>query len=65
MRSFFSMLWNWAKGLFNKIFHKTDPDDPEGPYIDRPRDPNDIVCYYGCPNSNKAKKLQLQKTLYR
>ncbi|MBQ7689037.1 MAG: hypothetical protein IJT27_07460 [Clostridia bacterium] len=26
---------------------------------------NDVVCYYGCPNSNKAAKLQLSKTLYR
>ena len=26
---------------------------------------DDIVVYYGCPNSKKAKKLQLDKNLYR
>ena len=26
---------------------------------------NPIVFYYGCPNSKKAQKLQLGKTVYR
>ena len=25
----------------------------------------EVVCYYGCPNSKKAQKLQLRKTTYR
>ncbi|MBQ6021278.1 MAG: hypothetical protein IJL26_13985 [Clostridia bacterium] len=28
-------------------------------------DPETVVCYYGCPNSKKAEKLQLGKKLYR
>ncbi|MBQ7638256.1 MAG: hypothetical protein IJS90_05105 [Clostridia bacterium] len=24
-----------------------------------------VVVYYGCPNSNKARKLQLNKTIYK
>ena len=35
-------------------------DDP-----DAPADPSEVVCYYGCPNSKKAQKLQLNKTLYK
>ena len=27
--------------------------------------PGEVVCYYGCPNSKKAQKLQLSKTTYR
>ena len=26
---------------------------------------DDVVCYYGCPNSSKAKELQLSKKIYR
>jgi len=33
-------------------------DDPEDP---SPVDPGEVVCYYGCPNSKKAKQLQLNK----
>lgn len=33
-----------------------------GPVIVEPdTEPGEVVCYYGCPNSNKAKKLQLEK----
>ena len=35
-------------------------DDPEDP-----ADPSEVVCYYGCPNSKKAQKLQLNKTRYK
>ena len=24
-------------------------------------DPRDIICYYGCPNSNRVKKLNITK----
>ena len=27
--------------------------------------PGEVICYYGCPNSKKAQKLQLNKTVYR
>lgn len=40
-----------------------EPDDPDDP--DAPLDPGEVVCYYGCPNSKKAQKLQLNKTLYQ
>ena len=25
----------------------------------------EVVCYYGCPNSRKARRLQLNKRLYK
>lgn len=47
------------KELFAKIltFIKTLFDKVEKPG-------NEIVDYYGCPNSNKAKKLQLESKLW-
>ena len=27
--------------------------------------PGEVICYYGCPNSKKAQKLQLNKKAYR
>ena len=72
MRSFFTLILSWAKKIFNYIIGKLNPSepDPEDPIQLNPiptdiDDPSEIVCYYGCPNSNKAKKLQLGKTLYR
>ncbi|MBQ6065718.1 MAG: hypothetical protein IJK89_02765 [Clostridia bacterium] len=65
MRSIFAFI----KSIFTKIldFFRirgvgpviVDPDEPS------PFDPGEVVCYYGCPNSKKAKKLQLNKKLYR
>ncbi len=36
-----------------------------GPVIIDEPPGNEVVCYYGCPNSKKAQKLQLNKTLYK
>ena len=56
----FKSLWQKFISLFRK---KKDDDINEDPVIDRP--PDDIVCYYGCPNSDKAKKLQTGRKAYR
>ncbi len=64
MRSFFTMILDWIKRTINKIFKKDVPEI-DSPEIGRPDDPGDIVCYYGCPNSNRAKKLQLGRELYK
>ncbi|MBQ6165459.1 MAG: hypothetical protein IJK23_13390 [Clostridia bacterium] len=36
----------------------------EDPGHDLP-DPGEVICYYGCPNSKKAQKLQLGRKLYK
>ncbi len=67
---FMSGLFAWIKSLFMKLItflrlrgvgpvvaDFEDPSVPEPPF--------DAVCYYGCPNSNKAKKLQLGKKALR
>ncbi|MCR5041972.1 MAG: hypothetical protein K6C36_07755 [Clostridia bacterium] len=50
---FFKRFFAWIKNLFSKDepIEPVKPDDPDYP----------IVCYYGCPNSKKAEKLQLQR----
>ncbi len=68
--SFFSMIWSWLRGLYESIIRKItgqeiEPADPQLPDIDRPGTPGEIVCYYGCPNSKNAQKLQLSKKLYK
>ncbi len=62
MRSIFAMI----KSIFQKIIDLFRIRGV-GPVIVEPDtvDPGEVVCYYGCPNSKKAKKLQLSKTLYR
>lgn len=76
MTSFFSMIWSWLRGLYESIIRKLtgqapqqddplQPVDPFIPDIDRPVNPGEVICYYGCPNSKKAQKLQLSKKLYR
>ena len=66
MRSFFALILSWFKKVIAKLTGKDIIETPEVPDIDRPEDgPGEIVCYYGCPNSKKAKKLQLSKNLYR
>ena len=60
MRSLFVMIMNWIKRAIS--FVTSRKNNPETPDIDDPViDPGEVVCYYGCPNSNKAKKLQLNK----
>ena len=53
------------KSLFERIvaFFRRGSGDPV--VEPDPVGPGDVVCYYGCPNSKKAKKLQLSKKLYR
>jgi len=69
MRSLFALLLSWLKKLFRIDIIKNDPtDDPsqDAPGFDLPEPgPGEVVCYYGCPNSKKAQKLQLSKKLYR
>ena len=57
MRSIFALIKSWFEKII-AIFRLRGV----GPVIpDEPADPGEVVCYYGCPNSNKAKKLQLEK----
>ena len=57
MRSLFVIIMNWIKQIVSFISKKKKPDTPIRPE----EETGEIVCYYGCPNSNKAKKLQLNK----
>ncbi|MBQ7637775.1 MAG: hypothetical protein IJS90_02625 [Clostridia bacterium] len=65
MRAIFALIVSW----FKKLFHIGSNDETTAPEIDEPEiafpDHSEIVCYYGCPNSKKAGKLQLEKKLYR
>lgn len=76
MRSFIALILSWLKKLLRIGNDQLTPDDPgntnpdlprpDEPDIDRPGPkPGEVVCYYGCPNSKKAQKLQLGKTVYR
>lgn len=72
MSSFFNLIWSWIKGAFEWIARKLKGEDdlPIEPIepTDSPTrkdDPSEIICYYGCPNSKKAQKLQLSRKLYR
>ncbi len=62
MRSFFALIKSWWNKILVLLRIRgvgpviTDPDEP---------DSGEVVCYYGCPNSKKAQKLQLNKTLYK
>ena len=64
MQSIFALI----KSLFEKIVAffrgrggNVEPELPDPSRVD----PGEVICYYGCPNSKKAKKLQLNKTAYR
>lgn len=81
MRSFFLLIVSWLKKLFGITTGQTDSDNPvtdptgtDDPVTPKPDDPGferpgpnpgEVVCYYGCPNSKKAQKLQLGKQIYR
>ncbi len=62
MRLLFRSLWTWMKRLYHAIIAKLGgtpaPDDPAD-------DPFEVVDYYGCPNSKKARQLQLSRKPYR
>ena len=80
MRSFL-LIFSWLKKLFHISTGQTEPElpvpgptgnpdpilpEPDDPGFERPGEgPGEVVCYYGCPNSKKAQKLQLSKQLYR
>lgn len=57
MRSFFAGIASWFKRMVARIFHRDAEDNTEA----KPVEPDEIICYYGCPNSKKAKALQLGK----
>ena len=63
MQAFFELIVSFLKKLIAFLKGQTavdrpaDPGAPEEPVVD----PGEVVCYYGCPNSKKAKKLQLNK----
>ena len=63
MRSVFNLIISWFKRLAARLLKKDVTDDPG--FDDPQIDPGEVVCYYGCPNSKKAKKLQLEKTAVR
>ena len=80
MRAFFALILSLIKKLLHIRFIEdqktdeptpgnTDPvDDPAtdpGPVFPDHPDPNEYVCYYGCPNSKRAQKLQLNRKLIK
>ena len=67
MRSIIALILSWLKRIFRITGKNDDPaDSPEFPAIDEPGPAGpEVVCYYGCPNSKKAQKLQLSKNIYR
>lgn len=71
MFNIFAIVWSWVKQLYTAVIQKlgfgeAQPEGPEpDPGILEPSYPGEVICYYGCPNSKKAQKLQLEKNLYR
>ena len=65
MQSIIALLKSIVKRLIALFTRKDEPYDPgfDNPVIEP--GPGEVVCYYGCPNSKKAQKLQLSKTTYR
>ncbi len=55
IRAFFRSLFRKIKNLFTGKGWTDDSDIDDGP--------GPIAAYYGCPNSKKAKALQLEKKL--
>ena len=61
MSAILAMIKTWFNKLI-ALFSRKKNDEP----IEEPEPgPGEVVCYYGCPNSKKAKKLQLSKKIYR
>ena len=59
MSSLIALIKSWISKIV--AFFKRGNTDPG---TDRP-DPDEMVCYYGCPNSNKARSLQLERKPYK
>ena len=57
MRSFFTALMSFFRRILAFFRRETAIIEPE-----TLSPPFDAVAYYGCPNSNRAKKLQLERT---
>ena len=61
MQAFFELIVSFLKKLIaflkGQAVVDRPPDDPGEPEIET----GEVICYYGCPNSKKAKKLQLNK----
>ncbi len=59
MRSFFIALMSFFRRILAFFRRETVTIEPE-----TLSPPFDAVAYYGCPNSNRAKKLQLERSPY-
>lgn len=57
MRSFFITVMSFFRRIFAFFRRETATIEPE-----TLTPPFDAVAYYGCPNSNRAKKLQLERS---
>lgn len=55
IKEFFAKIVALIKGIFDK---------EENGDVEEVDKPGDVVCYYGCPNSDKAKKLQTEKKIW-
>ena len=60
MRSFIALIKTWINKIlvFLHIRSEDEPIDPDPTAV-----PPEVICYYGCPNSKKAQKLQLNQKL--
>ncbi|MBQ9506162.1 MAG: hypothetical protein IJR51_03325 [Clostridia bacterium] len=70
MQSIIAFLKSIVNRLIALFTRKNVTEEPttDEPGFDEPiigPGPGEVVCYYGCPNSKKAQKLQLGKTVYR
>ena len=64
MRSIAAFLKSLWKKIVSFFTRKKDSEDPSDAPVDGPGE-GPVVCYYGCPNSKKAEKLQLNRKTYR
>ena len=62
MRSIIALIRSWIQKIIQFFSGKNIVDEPDNTEV---VDPGEVVCYYGCPNSNKARKLQLDRKIYR
>ena len=77
---FLTFAWTLLRTLVQRIIAKLAEDNtssdgestdttlptPGDDGFERPApDPGSVVCYYGCPNSKRAERLQLGRKLYR
>ena len=65
MQKFLEMLRSLFKKLIAFFSDLTKSAETTGEGPDVTIDPGEVICYYGCPNSKKAQKLQLGRKLYK